>query len=252
MRRLYMLQIGIVLLTSVVLAQKDIKPPETFTASAQVLGNNIGSSARVTMQIDRRPREGPHDDPGSVEGRRLSGLTYHELASAPEIGFVEMNGRKVTARWAASADDREGSNDLDRHRCPDVLRRRGQRGRQTARRLRRGNHSTQRRFNRARYRVLRAGCASQARRPDRCGGRRLRGDAGQARHRAEVIRQVSRDSRSRPRTPREDLGYIQSPRSLDASSQAARLAQAADLLAPLARHHRRRSCSWRGASGASC
>ena len=53
MRRLYMLQIGIVLLTSVVLAQKDIKPPETFTASAQVLGNNAGSSAQVTIQINQ-------------------------------------------------------------------------------------------------------------------------------------------------------------------------------------------------------
>ena len=95
MRRLYMLQIGIVLLTSVVLAQKDIKPPETFTASAQVLGNNagcIGPGHYPDQQYTQR--EGPHDDPGGVADRRLSGLPARAARSAPEVGFVEMNGRK--------------------------------------------------------------------------------------------------------------------------------------------------------------
>ena len=96
MRRLYMLQIGIVLLTSVVLAQKDIKPPETFTASAQVLGNNAGSSAQVTIQINQYTSE--KDRTTIQEALKVGFLPA--LRSAPDVGYVEMNGRKVTARWA--------------------------------------------------------------------------------------------------------------------------------------------------------
>jgi hypothetical protein len=108
MRRLYMLQIGIVLLTSVVLAQKDIKPPETFTASAQVLGNNAGSSAQVTIQINQYTSD--KDRETIQEALRIGGYQgfLPALRSAPEVGFVEMNGRKVIARWARQQPTEKG------------------------------------------------------------------------------------------------------------------------------------------------
>ena len=108
MRRLYMLQIGIVLLTSVVLAQKDIKPPETFTASAQVLGNNAGSSAQVTIQINQYTSD--KDRETIQEALRIGGYQgfLPALRSAPEVGYVEMNGRKVIARWARQQPTEKG------------------------------------------------------------------------------------------------------------------------------------------------
>jgi hypothetical protein len=108
MRRLYMLQIGIVLLTSVVLAQKDIKPPETFTASAQVLGNNAGSSAQVTIQINQYTSE--KDRTTIQEALKVGGYQgfLPALRSAPDVGYVEMNGRKVTARWARQQTTEKG------------------------------------------------------------------------------------------------------------------------------------------------
>ena len=83
MRRLYMLQIWIALMASVVLAQKDIKPPETFTASAQVLGNNAGSSAQVTIQINQYTSE--KDRTTIQEALRLGGYRgfLPALRSAP-------------------------------------------------------------------------------------------------------------------------------------------------------------------------
>ena len=108
MRRLYMLQIGIVLLTSVVLAQKDIKPPETFTASAQVLGNNAGSSAQVTIQINQYTSE--KDRTTIQEALKVGGYQgfLPALRSAPDVGYVEMNGRKVIARWARQQPTEKG------------------------------------------------------------------------------------------------------------------------------------------------
>jgi hypothetical protein len=108
MRRLYMLQIWIALMASVVLAQKDIKPPETFTASAQVLGNNAGSSAQVTIQINQYTSE--KDRTTIQEALRLGGYRgfLPALRSAPDVGYVEMNGRKVTARWARQQPTEKG------------------------------------------------------------------------------------------------------------------------------------------------
>src|SRR4026207_392947 len=100
MRRLYMLQIWIALMTSVVLAQKDIKPPETFTASAQVLGKDAGASAQVTIQMGRYT--GDADRAPIQEALRVGGFPgfLPALRSAPEVGYVEMNGRKTKVRWA--------------------------------------------------------------------------------------------------------------------------------------------------------
>ena len=114
MRRLYMLQIGIVLLTSVVLAQKDIKPPETFTASAQVLGNNAGSSAQVTIQINQYTSDKDRDDdPGGVADRRLSGLPARTAQRAGS-GLRRDERTESDRSLGPSAADREGAHDLDR------------------------------------------------------------------------------------------------------------------------------------------
>jgi hypothetical protein len=100
MRRLYMLQIWIALMTSVVLAQKDINPPETFTANAQVVGNNAGSAAQVTIQINQYTSD--KDRATIQEALRVGGYQgfLPALRSAPSVGYVEMNGRKVAVRWA--------------------------------------------------------------------------------------------------------------------------------------------------------
>lgn len=103
-----MLQVCIALMTTVVLAQKDIKPPETFTASAQVLGNNAGSSAQVTIQINQYTSD--KDRATIQEALRIGGYPgfLPALRAAPEIGYVEMNGRKVIARWARQQPTEKG------------------------------------------------------------------------------------------------------------------------------------------------
>ena len=108
MRRLYMLQIWIALMTSVVLAQKDIKPPETFTANAQVVGSNAGSAAQVTIQINQYTSE--KNRTTIQEALKVGGYQgfLPALRSAPEVGYVEMNGRKVTARWARQQTTEKG------------------------------------------------------------------------------------------------------------------------------------------------
>ena len=108
MRRLYMMQIWIALMTSVVLAQKDIKPPETFTASAQVIGDNAGASAQVTIQINQYTSD--KDRATIQEALKTGGYQgfLPTLRKAPEVGYVEMNGRKVAARWARQQTTEKG------------------------------------------------------------------------------------------------------------------------------------------------
>jgi hypothetical protein len=92
--------IAMVCTTSVVLAQKDVKPPETFTANAQVVGKDAGSSAQVTIQIDQYT---PDDVRNTIqEALRVGGFPgfLPALRSAPQVGYVEMAGRKVPVRWA--------------------------------------------------------------------------------------------------------------------------------------------------------
>jgi hypothetical protein len=83
------------------LAQKtEGKPPETFIANAQVTGANAGASAVVTIQIDRYTD--PRDVTSLQEALKFGGYQRFlpALRKAPVVGFVEMNGRKVQARWA--------------------------------------------------------------------------------------------------------------------------------------------------------
>ena len=200
MRRLYMLQIGIVLLTSVVLAQKDIKPPETFTASAQVLGNNAGSSAQVTIQINQYTSD--KDRMTIQEALRIGGYQgfLPALRSAPEVGFVEMNGRKVIARWARQQPTEKGRTISIVTESPMFF----VGGGNVEAKPRAGFEVAVIQLDVDQIGLGTGSFAAAARvRPggaDRRADRRLRRDAGQARHRAEVVRQVSRDSRSRARS----------------------------------------------------
>jgi hypothetical protein len=102
MRRRYslLLLIAVVSTTGTVLAQKDIKPPETFTANAQALGRNAGASAEVTIQINQYTSES--DRKAIEEALRIGGYQgfLPALRSAPDVGYVEMNGRKSLIRWA--------------------------------------------------------------------------------------------------------------------------------------------------------
>jgi hypothetical protein len=94
--------------TSLVLAQQEIKPPETFTANAQVLGKDAGSSAQVTIHIEQYTSE--KDRTRIQEALRVGGYPgfLPALRSAPEIGYVEMAGRKVPARWARQQPTEKG------------------------------------------------------------------------------------------------------------------------------------------------
>ena len=95
--------IGMIVLTSgVVLAQQAVKPPETFTANAQVAGKDAGSSAQVTIQIDEYTAES--DRTAIQEALRIGGFPgfLPALRSAPQVGHVEMAGRKVASAGSNS------------------------------------------------------------------------------------------------------------------------------------------------------
>ena len=102
------LWIAIASMAGVVLAQADIKPPETFTANAQALGRNAGASAEVTIQVDQYTSD---EDRATIqEALRIGGFPgfLPALRSAPEVGYVEMNGRKVKVRWARQQPSDKG------------------------------------------------------------------------------------------------------------------------------------------------
>jgi hypothetical protein len=102
MQRRHSMFIGIAIVstTLIVQAQTEIKPPETFTATAQALGRNAGASAQVTIQIDQYTSES--DRVAIQEALRVGGYQgfLPALRSAPQVGWVEMNGRKSLVRWA--------------------------------------------------------------------------------------------------------------------------------------------------------
>jgi hypothetical protein len=93
--------------TGMVVAQ-EITPPETFTANAQALGRNAGASAQVTIQIDQYTSES--DRATIQEALRIGGYQgfLPALRSAPEVGYVEMNGRKSKVRWARQQPSDKG------------------------------------------------------------------------------------------------------------------------------------------------
>lgn len=102
--------LALVLLTApaVTLAQQEVKPPETFAATAQVTGQAAGASATVTIQIDA------YSDERNIRSMQdaLQGNGYpaflEQLRKAPQVGTIEMNARKVPIRFARQVPNAKG------------------------------------------------------------------------------------------------------------------------------------------------
>ncbi len=84
------------------------KPPETFEANAQVSGQGAGSTAIVTIRIEQYTAE--RDRTMMEEALKTGGFQgfLPILRKAPQVGFVEMSGRKVAARWARQQPTAKG------------------------------------------------------------------------------------------------------------------------------------------------
>ncbi len=91
-----------------VLAQSDVKPPETFLVNAQVVGPNATASADLTVHIVKYTEE--RDRVAIQEALRTGGYPgfLPALRKAPEVGYVEVNGRKTAVRWARQQPSEKG------------------------------------------------------------------------------------------------------------------------------------------------
>jgi hypothetical protein len=89
-------------------AQKEVSAPETFTARAETGGPDAKASANVTIQIDRYTEE--RDRTAMLEALRLGGYRglLPVLREAPQVGHVEMAGRRVLLRWARQTPTEKG------------------------------------------------------------------------------------------------------------------------------------------------
>lgn len=102
------LSIGVICTASLALAQSEGKPPETFTATAQALGKDVGAAASLTIHIsaytDERNRTAVQEalQTGGYQG------FLPALRKAPDVGYVEVGGRKVTVRWARQVPTQKG------------------------------------------------------------------------------------------------------------------------------------------------
>jgi hypothetical protein len=102
------LAILLAVISQAAFAQREVKPPETFFANAEVLGTDAGSSAYVTIHIEKYTDERNRN--AMTEALRTGGYPAFlpALRAAPDIGWVEMNGRKVIARWARQQATEKG------------------------------------------------------------------------------------------------------------------------------------------------
>jgi hypothetical protein len=96
----------------VALAQQEVKPPETFLANAQVLGKDAGSSATVTIHIERYTDEKSRTT--MLEALRTGGYPglLPVLRKAPDVGYVLLNDRKTTVRWAHQQPTEKGGRTI--------------------------------------------------------------------------------------------------------------------------------------------
>jgi hypothetical protein len=87
-------------MSAATLAQTEVKPPETFFATAEVMGKDTGASAYITIYLEKYTDE--RDRKTMTEALRLGGYPgfLPALRKAPVVGSVEMGGRKVAVRWA--------------------------------------------------------------------------------------------------------------------------------------------------------
>ena len=76
------------------------KLPEEFTARAETIGQDVGASAVLTIHIDAYTDERNRN--AMLEALKAGGYQgfLPALRSAPAVGYVEVNGRKVVVRWA--------------------------------------------------------------------------------------------------------------------------------------------------------
>jgi hypothetical protein len=86
--------------------------PETLSANALVLGQDASSTAMVTIRIEHYISEG--DRTKILDGLKFGGYPgfLPVFRKAPEIGSVEMNGRKVVARWAHQVPTANGGRTI--------------------------------------------------------------------------------------------------------------------------------------------
>lgn len=101
----------VIMLTTIAqaaLAQREVKPPETFFANAEVLGHEAGASAYVTIYIEKYTDERNRKE--LTDALRTGGYPAFlpALKAAPDVGWVEMNGRKTTVRWARQQATEKG------------------------------------------------------------------------------------------------------------------------------------------------
>ena len=84
------------------------KPPETFFANAEARGQDAGLAAMVTIYINQYTRD--RDRTTMQEALRIGGYPgfLPALKKAPEVGYIELNGRKVIARWAHQQPNAKG------------------------------------------------------------------------------------------------------------------------------------------------
>ncbi len=92
--------------------QSSQKPPETFTANAQVIGQDAGAAGQVTIRIERYTDE--RDRTKMMEALKAGGYAgfLPVLRQAPQVGYVELNGRKVVARWARQQPTDKGGRTI--------------------------------------------------------------------------------------------------------------------------------------------
>jgi hypothetical protein len=86
-------------LPGVAVAQQP-KLPEVFTARAEAVGKEVGAAASLTIHIDKYTDERSRTT--MLEALKAGGYQgfLPALRSAPAVGHVEVNGRKVVVRWA--------------------------------------------------------------------------------------------------------------------------------------------------------
>ena len=80
--------------------QTAVKTPETFTARAEVLGQDAGAAATVTVHINTYT--GERNLAAMTDALKVGGYPAFVLAlrKSPEVGYVDVNGRKAIVRWA--------------------------------------------------------------------------------------------------------------------------------------------------------
>jgi len=78
----------------------DTKPPETFIARAQVVGQEAGSTASVTIHITEYTSD--RDRKTLEDALKIGGYPgfLPALRKARDVGYIELNGRRTALRWA--------------------------------------------------------------------------------------------------------------------------------------------------------